>query len=85
MRVAMRVLFVLAVPGVVFGFLTRVPGLEFESLDDRFNGLFTVHEPWLDVLGGLAVAAAIIVAAAITVRVLLWLGFDMDSRRRRAG
>jgi cytochrome c biogenesis protein CcdA len=81
MRLAMRVLFVLAVPGVVFGFLTQVSPLELEF--DSFGDLFTVHEPWLDVLGGLAVAAAIIVAAAITVRVLFWLGFDGDPRRRR--
>jgi hypothetical protein len=81
MRVAMRVLFALAVPGVIFGFLTQVPPLEFEF--DSFGDLFTVHEPSLDVLGGLAVAAAIIVTAAITVRVLFWLGFDVDPRRRR--
>ncbi len=84
MRVVMRVLLVLAVPGVIFGFLTQVPRPEFESLDDRFNGLFTVHESWIDVLGGLVIATAIVVAVTVTVRVLFWLGFDAPPRRRRA-
>jgi hypothetical protein len=82
MRVAMRVLLVLAAPGVVFGFLTRVPRLEFDwgSLDDGF----TVSDPWRDVVAGLAVAALVAVVATIVTRVLYWLRFDADPRWRRA-
>ena len=81
MRVAMRLLFVLAVPGVIFGFLTRVPRPEFDFVDDAF----AVHEPWLDAVTGLALAATIIAAAAIVVGVLFLLGFEVDPRRRRSG
>ena len=82
MRLAMRVLFMLAVPGVVFGFLTRVPRLEFDwgSFDDGF----AVHEPWRDVVAVLAVVAAGVVTAAVLAGVLHWLGLDADPRSRRA-
>jgi hypothetical protein len=77
MRLAVRALLVLAVPGLVFGFLTRVSKPEFDAVDPGH----AVHEPWLDTLTGLALAAAIIVAAAIVVGVLYLLGFRGDPRR----
>jgi hypothetical protein len=78
MRPFVRVLCVLAVPGMVFGFLTRVPGFEFGFTGDAIS----VHEPWLDVATGIAIAAAIFLAAAIILGVLLALGFSATSWRR---
>ena len=68
----MRVLFVLAVPGIVFGFLTRVPPLVFNMEFD----FFAYEVGWIDVLGALIVAAVVaaVVAAAVFVMVKLGIG-----------
>jgi hypothetical protein len=77
-RPFVRVLCVLAVPGMVFGFLTRVPGFEFGFTGDAIS----VHEPWLDVATGIALAAAIFLAVAIIFGVLHALGLSAPSQRR---
>lgn len=82
MRLATRALVVLALPGAAFGFLTQIPPPAFDSVGDAF----TVHEPLLDALTALALAAAAVVVAAIVLGALFWLGFGSDThRQRRAG
>jgi predicted membrane protein len=72
MRLAMRVLFVLAVPGIVFGFLTRVPPLVF----DMDWGFSSYESGWIEVLGAVIIAATVaaVVAAAVFVMVTLGIG-----------
>jgi hypothetical protein len=76
----MRSLVVLALPGAIFGFLTRIPPPVFDSLD---FGL-TIDEPWLDALAALVLAAAVALLVAIIVFVLLLLGLGSSPRDRRA-
>jgi uncharacterized membrane protein YpjA len=53
MRTAMRVLFLLALPGIVFGWLTRVPQLRFKPKDFDF---FAPDVGWSDVLAAVLFA-----------------------------
>ena len=77
MRQGARVLLLLTIPGLVFGSLTRVPKPEFDAVDPGH----AVHEPWLDALIGLALAAAIIAAAGIALGALHLLRSHWDRRR----
>jgi len=76
----MRSLIVLALPGAIFGFLTRITPPVFDSLDSGF----TIDEPWLDALAALVLAAAVALLVAIVVFVLVLLGFGSPTRRRHA-
>jgi hypothetical protein len=60
MRLAMRGLFVLAIPGAVFGFLTRIPPPVFEP----FGALFPDAGPD-PLLFALVPAAAFVLVAAV--------------------
>ena len=73
MRLGMRVLFVLAVPGIVFGSLTRVPPISF-NMDFDF---FANEVGWIDVLAALVLAIAVVSFGAIVVAVLVKLGVAM--------
>jgi hypothetical protein len=64
-RLAIRVLLVLALPGVVFGFLTSVPPVVF---DYQFD-FFAVEVGWVDVAGALITAASVVAVAAVLVKV----------------
>jgi hypothetical protein len=59
-RFMMRSLIVLALPGAIFGFLTRITPPVFDSLDSGF----TIDEPWLDALAALVLAAAVALLVA---------------------
>jgi len=69
MRLAMRVLFVIALPGIVFAWLTRVPPLEFEPFDSGFPA---PEVGWIEVLATLLQPA--VVAAAVTLVVVVLAG-----------
>jgi fatty acid desaturase len=79
MRLAMRVLFVLAIPGVVFGWLTRVPPLHFDMEFD----FFAYEVGWIDVLAALMVAAAVVLFVVVVVFVLVRLGVGAEQRPSR--
>jgi hypothetical protein len=82
MRIAMRVVFALALPGIVFGWLTRVPPLVF-SMEFDF---FASEVGWIDVLAAVAVATTVasIVAVAVVVMVKLGIGRAQHPGRRIA-
>ena len=77
MRLAIRVLLVLALPGVVFGFLTRVPPVVF---DFDIDWGFTRHggAGWGDVLGASITAATVVAVAAAVVFLLVKLGIGAE-------
>jgi ABC-type antimicrobial peptide transport system permease subunit len=78
----MRGLIALALPGIVFGWLTRVPPLTFGMEFDFFAN----EVGWIDVLAAVIVAIAVtsIVAAAVCVLVKLGVGGDQHPGRRTA-
>jgi hypothetical protein len=67
----MQVLFVLAIPGLVFGFLLQVPELRFERLD--FYALWGEEDSWIDVLPALVVIIPALLAARALYIVVDWL------------
>jgi hypothetical protein len=69
MRLAMRVLFVLALPGIVFAWLTRLPPPVFEPFDSGFPA---PEVGWLEVLATLFQPA--LVAGAVTLVVVVLAG-----------
>ena len=69
MRLAMRVLVLVALPGLVFGWLTRLPPLRFE-LDTGF----APEAGWIDVLAALTLATATVALIAVLVVVLIKVG-----------
>jgi hypothetical protein len=78
-RFAMRALFVLAVPGIVFGWLTRVPPISFNMEFDFFAN----EVGWMDVLAALVLAMTVVCLGAIVVAALVKLGVGQDQRRSR--
>ncbi len=82
MRLAIRVLFALALPGILFGWLTRVPPLVFSY---EF-GFFAYETGWIDALFALVLAIIVvsIVAAVVWVLVKLGIGGDQHLSRRIA-
>jgi len=71
MRLAMRLLLVLALPGLVFGFLLRAQTDDFRA---PFGVDFWQDEPaWLDVFMLVAVAAPAVIVGAAVLIVARWL------------
>jgi hypothetical protein len=66
MQTAMRWLVALALPGLVFGWLTRVTPLEFASVDP----FFYFDDTWGDVLAALANLAALAILVVVTVAIV---------------
>lgn len=83
MRRAMQVLFVLAIPGLVFGFLLQVPPVAFERFD--FSALWVEEDAWFDVVPALVAVALALFALRAIVIVADWLssGPRPDRRARR--
>ena len=75
MRLAIRVLFVVALPGLVFGWLTRLPPLRFE-----LDSFFAPEAGWIDVLAALTLATAAVAPIAVAVIVLIKLGVGTDGQ-----
>jgi hypothetical protein len=75
----MRALFVLALPGIVFGWLTRVPPISFNMEFDFFAN----EVGWIDVLAALVLTIAVVSIGAILVAVLVKLGVGEDRHRSR--
>jgi hypothetical protein len=71
MRLAMRLLLILALPGLLFGFLLRAQTNDFRA---PFGVDFWQDEPsWLEVLMLVAVAAPAVILGAAVLIVARWI------------
>ena len=73
MRLAMRVLVLVALPGLVFGWVTRLQPLRFE-LDTGF----APEAGWIDVLAAMTIATVVVALVAVLVIVLIKLDIGAD-------
>ncbi len=78
MRLAMRVLVLVALPGLVFGWVTRLQPLRFE-LDTGF-----APEPgWIDVLAAMTIATVVVALVAVLVIVLIGVDRKVGRHAKR--
>ena len=75
MRLAMRVLVLVALPGLVFGWVTRLQPMRFE-LDTGF----APEAGWIDVLAAMTIATAVVALIAVLVVVLIKVGIGTDKQ-----
>jgi hypothetical protein len=71
----MRGLVLLALPGIVFGWLTQVPQLRLKSIE--FDS-FAPDDGWFDVVAAVTFAAVVALVMALVVVVLVKLGIGAD-------